>query len=48
MHGPGHSATLRDGDSGDVLFYHWYTDAGDSRLGINLLGWDAAGWPYVR
>lgn len=47
VHGPGHSATLRDGD-GDVLFYHWYTDAGDSRLGINLLGWDAAGWPYVR
>ncbi|QGQ18031.1 family 43 glycosylhydrolase [Cellulomonas sp. JZ18] len=47
VHGPGHSATLRDTD-GDVLFYHWYTDAGDSRLGINLLGWDAAGWPYVR
>ncbi|MFC4613349.1 family 43 glycosylhydrolase [Cellulomonas algicola] len=47
VHGPGHSATLRDGD-GDVLFYHWYTDAGDSRLGINLLGWDAAGWPSVR
>ncbi|MFS0704397.1 family 43 glycosylhydrolase [Cellulomonas sp. 179-A 9B4 NHS] len=47
VNGPGHSATLRDTD-GDVLFYHWYTDAGDARLGINLLGWDAAGWPYVR
>lgn len=47
VHGPGHSATLRDTD-GDVLFYHWYTDAGDARLGINLLGWDAAGWPSVR
>ncbi|WP_166435910.1 family 43 glycosylhydrolase [Cellulomonas shaoxiangyii] len=47
VNGPGHSATLRDTD-GDVLFYHWYTDAGDSRLGINLLGWDSAGWPFVR
>jgi arabinan endo-1,5-alpha-L-arabinosidase len=30
-----------------VLFYHYYTDSGAARLGINLLGWDAAAWPYV-
>lgn len=46
IHGPGHSATLTDnGES--ILFYHYYTDAGDSRLGINRLSWDAAGWPTV-
>ncbi|MFN8074131.1 MAG: arabinan endo-1,5-alpha-L-arabinosidase [Kineosporiaceae bacterium] len=46
IHGPGHSAVIRDVD-GDVLFYHWYTDSGASQLGINLLGWDAQGWPFV-
>lgn len=46
IHGPGHSATLTDGD-GSILFYHYYTDAGDSRLGINRLSWDSAGWPVV-
>jgi arabinan endo-1,5-alpha-L-arabinosidase len=46
IHGPGHSATLTDGD-GTILFYHYYTDAGDSRLGINRLTWDSAGWPVV-
>lgn len=46
IHGPGHSAVLADTD-GDVLFYHYYTDSGAPQLGINLLGWDAAGWPYV-
>ena len=46
IHGPGHSATLTDGD-GTILFYHYYTDAGDSRLGINRLSWDSAGWPVV-
>lgn len=46
VHGPGHSATLTDAD-GTVLFYHYYTDAGDARLGINRLTWDSAGWPIV-
>jgi arabinan endo-1,5-alpha-L-arabinosidase len=46
IHGPGHQAVLADGDA-DALFYHYYTDSGASRLGINLLGYDSAGWPYV-
>lgn len=46
VHGPGHQAVLPDADA-DALFYHYYTDAGDSRLGINLLGYDAQSWPYV-
>ena len=47
IHGPGHSATFHDSD-GDMLVYHYYADSGTSYLGINLLGWDAAGWPVVR
>jgi arabinan endo-1,5-alpha-L-arabinosidase len=46
IHGPGHQAVLSDVD-GDVLFYHYYADSGASYLGINLIGWDAAAWPYV-
>lgn len=46
IHGPGHPAVI--GDAGqDVLVYHYYTDIGAARLGINLIGWDAAGWPIV-
>jgi hypothetical protein len=30
-----------------LLFYHYYADGGASYLGINLLGWDSAGWPFV-
>jgi arabinan endo-1,5-alpha-L-arabinosidase len=46
IHGPGHQAVLSD-STGDVLFYHYYADNGASFLGINLIGWDAAAWPYV-
>ncbi|MCW6009257.1 arabinan endo-1,5-alpha-L-arabinosidase [Micromonospora sp. CPCC 205371] len=47
VHGPGHQAVLPDTDS-DVLFYHYYTDSGAARLGINLLGWDPDAWPYIH
>jgi arabinan endo-1,5-alpha-L-arabinosidase len=46
IHGPGHQAVFTDADS-DVLVYHYYADNGASLLGINLLGYDAAGWPFV-
>ena len=46
IHGPGHQAVLPDVD-GDVLVYHYYANNGASNLGINLIGYDAAGWPYV-
>jgi arabinan endo-1,5-alpha-L-arabinosidase len=47
FHGTGHQAVLSDTD-GDVLFYHFYADDDSSKLGINLLGYDAEGWPFVR
>ncbi|MBG0565640.1 arabinan endo-1,5-alpha-L-arabinosidase [Actinoplanes sp. NEAU-A11] len=46
VHGPGHPAVFADGAQ-DVLVYHYYTAAGDARLGINLLRWDSAAWPVV-
>ncbi len=46
IHGPGHQAVISDNGQ-DVLFYHYYADSGASYLGINLLGWDSAGWPFV-
>lgn len=45
IHGPGHEAVINDGT--DRLFYHYYADSGASFLGINSLGWDSAGWPFV-
>ena len=35
---------------GDLLVYHYYdgNNNGTPTLGINLLGWDPRGWPYVR
>ncbi|WP_354533032.1 arabinan endo-1,5-alpha-L-arabinosidase, partial [Nonomuraea sp. KC401] len=47
--GPGGQSVMRDVD-GDLLVYHYYdgADNGTPKLGINLLGWDADGWPYVR
>jgi arabinan endo-1,5-alpha-L-arabinosidase len=47
IHGPGHEAVLSDVDS-DLLVYHYYADDNSSKLGINLLGWDSAGWPFVH
>ena len=47
VHGPGHQDVLADGN-GDVLLYHYYTDNGTPRLGINQLSYDAAGWPVLR
>ncbi|MEU8236559.1 arabinan endo-1,5-alpha-L-arabinosidase [Actinoplanes sp. NPDC048967] len=47
IHGPGHQAVLADTDS-ELLIYHYYTDSGAANLGINLIGYDAAGWPFVH
>jgi arabinan endo-1,5-alpha-L-arabinosidase len=47
IHGPGHQDVLADTDS-DVLIYHYYADNGASLLGINLLAFDSAGWPYLH
>ena len=46
IHGPGGQSVFSDADA-DVLVYHYYADNGSARLGINLLGYDSAGWPYV-
>lgn len=47
VHGPGHQDVLADVDS-DVLVYHYYADNGASLLGINLLAFDSAQWPYLH
>lgn len=47
VHGPGHQDVLADSD-GDVLFYHYYADNGASLLGVNLLAFDSARWPYLH
>jgi arabinan endo-1,5-alpha-L-arabinosidase len=46
IHGPGHQAIVPDADA-DVIYYHYYADNGSPLLGINLIGWDSASWPYV-
>ncbi|MEU6787987.1 arabinan endo-1,5-alpha-L-arabinosidase [Nonomuraea angiospora] len=46
VHGPGHQAVVPDSDA-EVLYYHYYADNGAPLLGINLLGYDSAGWPFV-
>ncbi|GGN18518.1 arabinan endo-1,5-alpha-L-arabinosidase [Actinoplanes campanulatus] len=47
VHGPGHPAVLADTD-GEYLVYHYYADSGSPHLGINPIGYDAAGWPFVH
>ncbi|WP_239117448.1 arabinan endo-1,5-alpha-L-arabinosidase [Paractinoplanes ferrugineus] len=46
IHGPGGQSVYSDADA-DVLVYHYYADNGTAKLGINLLGYDSSGWPYV-
>lgn len=47
--GPGGQVVMHDTD-GDLLVYHYYdgNHNGTATLGLNLLGWDSAGWPYVQ
>jgi arabinan endo-1,5-alpha-L-arabinosidase len=46
IHGPGHQAVMVDSDA-EVLAYHYYANNNASYLGINLIGYDSAGWPFV-
>ncbi|MBM0278299.1 arabinan endo-1,5-alpha-L-arabinosidase [Micromonospora sp. STR1s_6] len=47
VRGPGHQAVIGDTD-GDVLIYHYYNASnGAALLGINRIGYDSAGWPFV-
>jgi arabinan endo-1,5-alpha-L-arabinosidase len=46
IHGPGHQAVLAD-SGGEVLVYHYYANNGASLLGMNRIGYDSAGWPFV-
>jgi arabinan endo-1,5-alpha-L-arabinosidase len=47
--GPGGQSVMHDSD-GDLLVYHYYAGNlnGTPELGINLLGWDSNGWPFVH
>jgi arabinan endo-1,5-alpha-L-arabinosidase len=47
--GPGGQSVLAD-SSGPVLVYHYYdgNNGGTPTLGINNLGFDSGGWPYVH
>jgi arabinan endo-1,5-alpha-L-arabinosidase len=54
IRGPGHQAVLADTD-GDILFYHYYAGSGVGEpacgyctLGVNHLGYDDHGWPFVE
>jgi arabinan endo-1,5-alpha-L-arabinosidase len=47
IHGPGPEAVFSDVDS-DILMYHCDADDGSSKLGVNLLSWDSATWPFVH
>jgi arabinan endo-1,5-alpha-L-arabinosidase len=47
--GPGGASIMTDKD-GTLIDYHYYnaSTGGTPTLGINLIGWDAAGWPYIH
>jgi arabinan endo-1,5-alpha-L-arabinosidase len=47
--GPGGQSVVTDSGQ-DLLVYHYYdgADRGIPKLAVNLLGWDAAGWPVLR
>lgn len=48
--GPGGESVVRDEARGrDLLVYHYYDglNAGQARLGLNVLDWTADGWPVV-
>ncbi|MDQ3935538.1 MAG: arabinan endo-1,5-alpha-L-arabinosidase [Actinomycetota bacterium] len=49
VRGPGGQSVVNDPADHDLLVYHYYDArrAGAPHLGINFLGWDGAGWPYV-
>jgi arabinan endo-1,5-alpha-L-arabinosidase len=46
--GPGGQSVISDTDH-DLLVYHYYDGnaGGLNKLGINFLGYDSSGWPYV-
>lgn len=47
--GPGGASVMHDTD-GDLIDYQYHdaNNKGLATLGINLLGWDAQEWPYIR
>jgi len=47
--GPG-GASIMDSKNGTMINYHYYDASrnGAHTLGINLIGWNAAGWPYIH
>jgi arabinan endo-1,5-alpha-L-arabinosidase len=47
--GPGGESVMHDTD-GDLIDYQYHdsNNKGLATLGINLLGWDPQGWPYIR
>jgi arabinan endo-1,5-alpha-L-arabinosidase len=50
VRGPGGQNVVYDSkDNKDLLVYHYYDSraGGQSFLGINWIGWDTQGWPYV-
>jgi arabinan endo-1,5-alpha-L-arabinosidase len=49
VHGPGGESVVHDAADGrDLFVYHYYDPtAGKNWIGLNFLGWDGAGWPYV-